>query len=123
MDRRAEEDRRKIERFTSPPIREHFRQIKVCVRLFSIITFAAVIYSLISGVLSQSPADLTFGFFMAFVFALLTAFLHRYALSISEYLANESIYNLDRSMERQSILWIVGIFLAIMWVIVYFVFN
>ena len=123
MDRRAEEDRRKIERFTSPPVREHFKQIKICVRLFSVITFGGVNYSLINGVLSRSPADLTFGFFMAFIFTLLTAFLHRYASSISDYLENESIYNLDRAMERQSILWIVSMFLAIMWTVVYFVFN
>jgi hypothetical protein len=123
VDRKQEEDRRKTERFSSPPIREHFRQINICVRFVFVLTFAGAIFCLVRGFSLGGAEEISFGFFMAFVFGLLTTFLYRYSSGIHDYLYNESIGNLDKAMERQAVFWMIATFMAVIWTLVYFVFN
>ncbi len=123
MDRRQEEDQRKTERFSSPPIREHFRQINICVRFLYVLTFSGSGFCLVRGIALGGAVDISFGFFMAFIFGLFTAFLYRYSSAINDYLHNESIGNLDKAMERQSVFWMISAFMSVIWTLVYFVFN
>lgn len=123
MDRRQEEDRRKVDRFSSPPIREHFRQINICVRFLTVLTFGGSVFCIVRGVATGGAVEISFGIFMGFIFALLTAFLYRYSVAIHDYLYNESVNNLDKAMERQSVFWIVTTFMAVVWTLVYFVFS
>ncbi|MEK6555119.1 MAG: hypothetical protein AABZ31_07765 [Bdellovibrionota bacterium] len=122
MDRRQEEDRRKVERFSSPPVREHLRQIAMCLRFLSVLTFSGEAYGLVKGVLSGISVDVAFGVFTAFVFGCITVLMHRYAAGIKDYLFNESVGNLEKAMERQAMFWIVLCFLALIGVVGFFVY-
>lgn len=86
-------------------------------------TFSACVYCLVRGFSIGGVEEISLGFFLAFIFGILTAFLYRYSVAINAYLYNESVANLDRAMERQSVFWIMAVFVAIIWTIVYFVFN
>lgn len=123
MDRRQDDDRRKVDRFSSPPIREHFRQINICARFLFVLTFAGAIFALVRGFSLGGAVEISFGFFLAFIFTLLTVFLYRYSVAIQDYLYNESLGNLDKAMERQSVFWMVTAFMSVVWTLVFFVFN
>ena len=122
MDRRQDDDRRKVERFSNPPIREHLRQIAMCLRFLSVLSFSAGAYALIKGVLSGISVDVAFGVFTAFVFGAVTILMYRYAAGIKDYLFNESVGNLEKASERQAMFWIVLCFLSLIAVIGFFVY-
>ena len=122
MERRQEEDRRKVERFSSPPVREQMRQIGMCLRFLSVLTFSAFAYSLVRGFLSGTSTDVTFGVFVAFVFGCLTIVMHRYAAAIKDFLFNESVGNLEKAKERESVFWIVLCFLALISTVSFFLY-
>lgn len=126
MDRREDsDDRRKVERISSPPVREHFKQISMCLRFLLVLTFAGAVYSVARGFVQAgaTAVDTSFGLFMGFIFGFITVLLFRYATAIQEYLATESVGNLDKVMERQSIFWIAISFLTLIWVIAFFIYS
>jgi hypothetical protein len=60
---------------------------------------------------------------MAVMFGLITVALYSYSLAIQEFLNNESLSNLDRAMERQSVFWFLVFVLSFLYTIVYFIFG
>jgi hypothetical protein len=122
MDRRQDDDRRKVERFSNPPIREHLRQIAMCLRFLSVLSFSAGAYVLVKGLMSGISSNVAFGVFTACVFAVFTVLMHRYAAGIKDYLGNESVGNLEKASERQAMLWIVLCFLAVIMCIGFFIY-
>jgi hypothetical protein len=123
VDRRQEEDRRMAEPVSNPCVREHLRQINICLRFVFTMTFAGAIFSLVRGFSLGGADEISLGAFMAFGFGLITVFLYRYSSAIQDYLYSETTGNLDKAMERQSVFWMVSTFMAVIWTIVYFVFN
>jgi uncharacterized MnhB-related membrane protein len=124
MERRQDgEDRRKIERFSSPPVRLHFRQINIFIHFLTILCFCGALYNIFHGIRLGTPVEITFGVFMAVIFGMLAAALYGYSVAIQAFLTNESISNLDRAMEKQSALWFLIFVLTLIYTIVYFIFG
>jgi hypothetical protein len=125
QERRGEtnsDDRRKIERITSPQMRIHFQQIRWVMLFLAILMVGSSIYNFIGGVagsLSSSGSVLEFstGLFMGVIFFILAFVFWRYHHSIKLFLENESASNLDRMMERQTISWIVISLFSLLYVI------
>jgi hypothetical protein len=123
VDRRQEEDRRTTERYSSPPIREHCRQINICLRFLLLLAFAASIFCLVRGFSVGGVEEISLGVFLASIFGVVAAFIYRYSVALSAYLHHESVANLDRAMERQAVFWMVASFMSVIFTLVYFVFN
>jgi hypothetical protein len=121
--RQDNDDRRKIERFSSPPVRAHYRQINIFIHFLTLLSFAAGVFHLGRGFYIGQPREVTMGVFMAVLAFVLTYFLFAYGKSLSDYLANESLGNLDRATEKQVALWFVISFLTVAYTLVYFIFG
>lgn len=123
MERRNDsDDRRKIERFTNPPVRSHFRQTQILINIMSLFAFSAGIFQLGRGFYYGMPETVTMGVFKSVLAFVVTVFLIRYGKALTNYLANESMGSLDRAMESQAALWFIIFFLTIIYGITYFVF-
>lgn len=112
MDRRAEEDRRKVDRFSHPQIQVHFRQTQFCLRFLVILTAIGAVFSVVKGLATGQSQDFAFGVFLATLLTCVLVLLHRYHIGIRDYLTNESVGNLDKVIERQFQFWMVFSFLA-----------
>ncbi len=97
----------------------------MCLRFLLVLTFAGAVYSVVRGFVEagSTAVDTSFGLFMGFIFGFVTVLLYRYAAAIQDYLVNESLGNLDKVMERQSIFWIATSFLTLVWVIAFFIYS
>jgi hypothetical protein len=120
--REKSDDRRKIERFTNPPVRSHFKQIHLFINFLTVFTFSTGVYHVAMGFYKGDSGSVVMGIFMGIMAFVVTTFMFRYSRALKDYLANESLGNLDRAMETQSGLWFVIAFMTIIYTIVYFVF-
>lgn len=121
QERRGEtnsDDRRKIERITSPQMKIHFQQIRWVMLFLAILMVGSSIYNLVSGIMAGgSVLEFSSGFFVGVIFFTLAFVFWRYHHSIKLFLENESASNLDRMMERQTISWIVISLFSLLYVI------
>ena len=97
--------------------------MQIFVNFLTVLAFSAGVYHLFLGFYHGHPDTVTMGVFMAILAFVLTYFLFGYGRSLQDYLANESLGNLDRAMEKQAALWFVIFFLATIYTVVYFVFG
>jgi hypothetical protein len=125
LERRHEqkEDRRKIERFTNPPVRSHFRQIHIIINFLTLLSFAGGVYHLARGFYHGDSDNIVMGVFMSVLAFVVTTFMFRYGTALRDYLSNESLGNLDRAMETQSALWFVIAFMSGIYTVIYFIFG
>ncbi len=126
MDRRTvieeSHDRRKIPRFQNKSIYVTLTEIRRWTLGFCAILLLLGIGPLVES-LVVNPSDLTRRTFFLVAFCLLALPLYRYSKSIKFYLANESITNLERLFEDQSLLLkTIGI-LGTIFSIVYLIFS
>jgi len=121
--RQDQEDRRKIERFSNPPVRSHFKQLHILVTYLLVIAFSAGVFHLARGFYFFSPEAISMGVFMAILAFVLTAFMYRYRVALGDYLAKESLGSLDRAMESLAALFFVIAFLATIYSLTYFIFG
>ncbi|MEQ1664857.1 MAG: hypothetical protein ABL927_05725 [Bdellovibrionales bacterium] len=125
QERRGEtnsDDRRKIERITSPQMKIHFQQIRWVMLFLAFLMIGSSIFNLVSGISSGimaggSVLEFSSGFFVGVIFFTLAFVFWRYHHSIKLFLENESASNLDRMMERQTISWIVISLFSLLYVI------
>lgn len=111
-DRRHDaDDRRIIERFSSPHMNSHLKQMRWVLLFLILLSGGAAIYN---GITAVTRTGISYNVFCVVKFFTLALLFWRYYSSILLFLENESSSNLDRMMERQIIAWIaIGFFSSI----------
>lgn len=123
MERRgADDERRKIPRFSDPVVKDYTRQVKTMMAVLCLLTFITAVYKLYVGVVVGTGKALSYALFVSVIFFLLTTFSFRYYQSLNDYIANESVTNLNRSMERLSLFLVLLCFCYILYAVVYAIF-
>lgn len=117
MERRQEEDRRKVERVSNPAIREQLRLIGICLKVLMTVTLFKTVYHLVDGFSDGASTEVAFGLFLAVIFISIFILLFRYSAAIKDFLFNESYGNLEKAFERQATFWIATCFLSVIWII------
>lgn len=118
--RKENEDRRVIERVSSPHMRIHLSQLRWCLLFMTCLLAAAAIYNILN---IQSLTALSSNLILAISFIVLAALVWRYYSLVLFFLENESSSNLDRVMETQSITWFGIAFFTVFFACVYFIFK
>lgn len=103
-DRRHElDDRRIIERFSSPHMNSHLKQLRWVLLFFTLFAGGAAIYNIVTAI---TLTGISYNVFCVFKFFTLGILFWRYYASVLLFLENESSSNLDRMMERQIVTWL-----------------
>lgn len=114
-------DRRLIERFTHPQIYIYFRQMRVWLRIiFVTCVIAAVVH--VSYGFYIGVRGIGSGVFVGFVLILIATLLYRMEFAIGLYLYNESVSNLEKTIECQLAIWVCMGILSVVFFIVSIVF-
>lgn len=123
MERRnIPEERRKIPRFSDPVVKDYTRQVKSMTAVFCLLTFITAVFKLYVGVVAGTAMAISYALFVSVIFILLTVFSYRYYQSLKDYIENESVTNLNRSMERLSLLLVLLCFCYVLYAVVYAIF-
>lgn len=111
---RSGSDRRVIERFSNSRVARDFRYIQMWVRGMAFMILAGAIGKLAAGLASVEPMLMVYEAFFAVFMLIFAILLLKYAHAIGHYLKNESVTNLEASVERQFEFWqSTGIFVFI----------
>jgi preprotein translocase subunit SecG len=115
-------DRRMIERFSDGRVSAALTQTKIWLRVLAGFLIVAAIAEVIRGCLN-GVHEILFAVFIGTFLALFAILLLQYSTTINYYLKNESVNNLSAVHDRELTLWkTTGIF-AILFLIIYIVFQ
>jgi hypothetical protein len=124
VDRRKDpEDRRKIERFTFPPVRSHFQQTRRLVLVLAAFGSIAGVWFLARGVYSGDPGAIALSLLPAILSFMLAFVFFRYGRTLKIYLDTESLGSLDRAMEAQASLWLIVVFMIVVYQAIVWLFG
>lgn len=118
--RKSANDRRIIERVSSPHMRLHLKQIRWSLLILTIVSGASALYFFSTG---NGVTEISYGVFVGIMFLVISSLIWRYYKSILLFVENESASNLDSTMEKQSTLWMAITFFSIVYTISYFLFR
>ncbi|OFZ16930.1 MAG: hypothetical protein A2Z20_09500 [Bdellovibrionales bacterium RBG_16_40_8] len=118
--RQDSDDRRIIDRVSNPHIRMHMGQLKWCLLIMTIICGGASLYNVIRAFLR---ASMSYSIILSIVFFIIAFVIWRYYQAVLLFLQNESVSNLDRLLERQSIVWVATVFFSVVFSAVFFIFR
>ncbi|MCB9025876.1 MAG: hypothetical protein H6625_06135 [Bdellovibrionaceae bacterium] len=114
---KAEEDQRKIARFTENELNQSLKQISMWLKVLYVLTVIVAGFEVVWSV-SKGLEYMTQGFFFGAVFIMLSILLWRAMFLIKAFLKNHSVSNLKRVHEQFNILFA---YMAIVGVIFYIV--
>ncbi len=101
---REGQDRRIIQRLSDPRVATELKEIRLWVRGLAVMGFSISAFQVVRAFFF-GPEQLALTILLASVFLILAVILTQYSRAISFYLANESITNLVKSIERQLAFW------------------
>jgi len=111
---RSGSDRRIIERFSNPRVVRDFRLIQIWVRGMAFMILAGAVGKLVAGLISVEPLKMVYEAFFSVFMLIFATLLLKYAHAIGLFLSNESVSNLELSIELQQNFWqSTGIFVFI----------
>ena len=116
--RKKEDDRRVIERVSSPHMRLQYEHMRWLLLFLTLVFGGIAIFNLISV---STVTEFTHGALTAVIFVILSVLMFRYYNAVLLFLANESSSNLDRTLERQATCWIAISFFVVIYITKYFV--
>lgn len=120
---RSGSDRRIIERFSNPKVTQDFRHIQLWVRGMAFMILAGATGKFVAGLVSVEPMKIAYEAFYSVFMLIFAILLMKYAHAIGLFLKNESVTNLEMSVERQHEFWqSTGIF-AFIFIVVNLIFS
>ncbi len=102
---RSGSDRRIIERFSNPRVSRDFELIKLWVRGMAFLILAGAIGNLVAALISVEPIAIAYEAFFSVFMLIFAVLLLKYAHAINLFLTNESVTNLEQSIELQLDFW------------------
>ncbi|MCB0349686.1 MAG: hypothetical protein KDD38_00800 [Bdellovibrionales bacterium] len=118
--RKESDDRRVIERVSSPHMRVHLNQLRSCLLFMTFFLSATAIYNIAN---ISSFTEFSIQSILAITCIVLAVLVFRYYRLVLFFLDNESSSNLDRVLGIQSITWFALAFFAVFYASVYFIFK
>ena len=110
-------DRRVIDRITSAKLRENYKQIRSWVKTLVGLSIISAIYQLALGFYTggnQMGAGILTGALLVFI----GTYLYRYQAQITLFLENDSVKNLENTVEKAQGMWTVIAFFSLLVLII-----
>ncbi|MBT4761633.1 MAG: hypothetical protein HOO06_08060 [Bdellovibrionaceae bacterium] len=110
-------DRRIIERFSNVKIRDAFVQIRTWVKILFVLCILAAVYQIGYGFYAGGQ-QMGIGFLYGTFFIFITTYLYRYQDVLSLFLENDSVTNLENTIEKELSIWVLVGLISILVVII-----